>query len=215
MNKSYFFVLVGISLIFASCSARISGIIHENGSADVAVRASLEPKTAALLQSFSRNPSASVIDGASIGASAAAAPGIVSAQFRNINPIAIDGNLKINKIDEFLLAEEPGADTYRFVRYNQNAGAGSLTINLDLSKGPLIISLFSPDVADYLSAIMAPLATGETLSVSEYLALVSTVYGSNVSSEIKNAIVHIDFTVPGTVTSVKGGTFTKNQANFS
>jgi hypothetical protein len=92
---------------------------------------------------------------------------------------------------------------------------GSLSINLDVTKGPLIISLFSPDVADYLSAIMAPLATGEVLTVSEYLDLVSSVYGVSVANEIKNAAISINLTVPGMIQRVKGGTFSRNQAQFS
>jgi hypothetical protein len=215
MKKLFLFVCIGLSVIFVSCSARISGIIHENGSADVSIRASLEPKTAALLQSFSPVSGAFSIDGASIGRSASAAPGVSSAQFRNINPTTIDGTINIDKIDDFLLISESSVGTYRFITYNQNANEGSLSINVDLTKGPLIISLFSPDVAAYLAAIMAPLATGEALSVAEYLFLVSTVYGSNVSNEIKNAVVNIDLSVPGTIKSVKGGTFSGSKASFA
>jgi hypothetical protein len=215
MYKLFLLISFAFSLLFVSCSAKISGIIHENGSADVSIRAALEPKTAALLQSFSANPEAPLIDAASIGTSAEAAPGVNSAQFKNINPITIEGTIKIDQIDDFLLTTESSIDTYRFVKYNQTANEGSLTINLDLTKGPDIISLFSPDVTAYLEAIMAPIATGEVLTVSEYLELVTSVYGSNVSAEIKNALVNIDFTVPGTIKSVKGGTFSKNQAVFS
>lgn len=215
MYKQLFLMSLGFSLFFVSCSARISGVIHESGSADLSIRASLEPKTAALLQSFSSNPGDFSIDGASIGISASAAPGVSSAQFKNINPTAIEGTISIDKIDDFLFTSESGFDTYRFVRYNQNAGEGSLSINLDLTKGPLIVGFFSPDVADYLSAIMAPLATGEVLTVSEYLDLLAAIYGGTVSAEIKNALVSIDLRVPGTIKSVKGGTFTQNQANFS
>lgn len=206
--------------MFVSCSARIEGVIHENGSADVSVRASLSPKTSALLRSFSPNldslnPDAFLIDGASIGTSASAAPGVRSAQFRNIDPVTIEGSVEIDKIDDFLLSRESSLDAYRFVTYRNNSGEASLSINLDLTKGPLITSLFSPDAADYLSAIMAPLATGEVLTVSEYLDLVSSVYGGAVSNEIKNAAVTINFTVPGTITSVKGGTYAGNHAVFS
>ncbi|MDR2900965.1 MAG: hypothetical protein LBV20_05555 [Treponema sp.] len=215
MYKPFLFLILGLSLLFVSCSARISGTIHENGSADLSIQASLEPKTAALLQSFSPNSGDFSIDSASIGASASAAPGVSSAQFVNINPTSIDGTIKIEKIDDFLLTSESSIDAYRFIQYEQNAEEGSLSINVDLTKGPIIISLFSPDVADYLSAIMAPLATGEVLSVAEYLDLVSTIYGSTVSNEIKNAIVNIDLVVPGTIQSVKGGTFVNNRAHFS
>ncbi len=215
MYKPFFLVSAALSLLFVSCSARISGNVYENGSADVYIQTSLEPRTAALLQSFSRNQGSFSIDSAAIGTSAAAAPGIASAQFKNIGASAIDGSIKISNIDDFLLTEESRSNAYRFVSYTRSTGEGSLSINLDLTKGPLIISLFSSDVADYLSAIMAPLATGEVLSAADYLDLVTSVYGGNVSNEIKNALVSISLTMPGAVKSVKGGTFTGNQANFS
>jgi hypothetical protein len=41
------------------------------------------------------------------------------------------------------------------------------------------------------------------------------VYGSNIAAEIKNALITIDLTVPGTIKSVKGGTFANNRAAFS
>ncbi len=202
-------------LLLVSCSSQISGIIHENGSADISVLSSLEPRTTALLQSFSKNEGGFVIDSAAISMSAAAAPGVSSARFENIDLTTIEGTINISQIDEFLLAEESNFDAFRFIKYEQNAGEGSLSINLDLSKGPLIISLFSTDVSDYLSAIMAPLATGEVLSVREYLDLVVSVYSSNVANEIENAVVHIDISVHGLVKSVKGGTFSGSKARFS
>ena len=215
MFKPFLLLSLGVSLLFVSCSAHISGTIYENGSADVSIRASLEPKTAALLKSFSQDPGDFSIDGAAIGKSMISTPGIGSVQFRNIDPSTIDGTIKINKIDDFLVAGESKIDAYRLAKYTQNTGGGSLSISLDLAKGPELISLFSSDVADYLSAIMAPIATGEVLTVQEYLGLVTSVYGSGVSNEIKNAMVAISFSMPGTVKSVKGGTFVKNQANFS
>ncbi len=215
MFKPFLVLSLGLSLFFVSCSARMTGVIHESGAADISIRASLEPKTAALLKSFSQSPGDFSIDGAAIGKSMAAAPGISSALLQNMDPTTIDGPVKISKIDDFLVTGTSKNDVYRLARYTQNSGGGSLTINLDLSKGPELIGLFSSDVADYLDAIMAPVATGEVLTVKEYLDLVTSVYGGNISNEIKNAMVTISLTMPGTVKSVKGGGFVKNQANFS
>jgi hypothetical protein len=215
MCKPFVLISLGFSLLFVSCAAKISGVIHENGSADISITASLEPKTAALLQSLSANSGSFFVDAASIGISATAAPGVSSAQFKNINSIAVEGHITIEKIDDFLLLTESSGGNYRFVSYRQNSSEEALSINLDLTRGPDIINLFSSDVASYLEAIMAPLATGEVLTVAEYLDLVTSVYGSNVSNEIKSAVVSIDFTVPGSIKTVKGGSFAKDKAVFS
>ena len=212
MIKPFLCVCLALSLFFISCSARISGNVRENGSAEVTIHSSLEPKMAALLKSFSQTEGDFSIDGAAIGKSMAAAPGIESALFWNEGPSTVSGTIKISKIGDFLVLS---GSNYRFINYIQTDSGGSLAIELDLKYGPELISLFSMDVSDYLAAIMAPVATGEVLTVAEYLDLVTSVYGAGVSNEIKNARINLSLTVPGTVKAAQGGTFSKNQAQFN
>jgi hypothetical protein len=77
-----------------------------------------------------------------------------------------------------------------------------------------MLLLVSPDVSDYLSALMAPVATGEELSKQDYLALVSSVYGKGIAAEIADARVSLDLELPGTVLSAPGGTFSGRRASF-
>ena len=85
---------------------------------------------------------------------------------------------------------------------------------MDRSAAPGILARLSPEGADYLSALMAPAATGETLSKTDYLALVESVYGKGVAGEIAAAKVSAALTLPGQIRSVKGGTSSGREARF-
>jgi hypothetical protein len=62
---------------------------------------------------------------------------------------------------------------------------------------------------------MAPAATGEPLSKVEYLDLVGSFYGKALADEIAAARITISIGFPGTVSSVKGGSFSGTQARFN
>jgi hypothetical protein len=87
-------------------------------------------------------------------------------------------------------------------------------VHLDRESGPEIIGLISRDAADYLSTLMAPLATGEKLTKTEYLALVSSIYDKAVADEIARSKLSAVFAVPGRVRSARGGAFTGREARF-
>jgi hypothetical protein len=201
-----------LSLCLFSCSSQINGVLYADGSADLTLRASLEPRMAALLRSFSVVSGAqgeTVLDGPAIGRSMAASPGIGSVSFRNSGPATIEGTIAISRVDQFL-----SGGRFRFIRYEQGASGGVLTISLDRSSGPQLISLISGEVGDYLSALMAPVATGIALSREEYLEAVASLYTKAVADEIRGAMVVAVFDFPGPVGSVRGGVFSGSRVRF-
>jgi hypothetical protein len=139
----------------------------------------------------------------------AAAPGIRSVSLHNTAPAAVNGEIQISRIDEFLSLPGGGG---QFIRYTPVPGR--LSITLDRSSGPRIIALLSTEVADYLSALMAPVVTGEQLSQEEYLNLVVSVYGKAIADEIAAAQLFIAINFPGPLQSVRGGTFSGRRAEF-
>jgi hypothetical protein len=221
-KKSLFFCLG--ALLFSSCAARIAGTVEAAGSGDFVVSAALRPRISLLIRSFSAamgdgTAPEYIIDGAAIAASMAAAPGIASVSFRNTDPAAIEGPVKISRIEDFLAAAG-GPDTKKgFVTFEQaapgTAGPSRCVISLNRDTGPEILSLISPDVSDYLSALMAPLATGEALTKDEYFALVSSIYGPAVADEIRSGSIYASIQFPGPVSAVKGGSWSGNQAEFN
>ena len=211
----------------ASCTAQINGSLKGDGQADLQIRAALEPRMTALIgglaaASGTAQPGAPILDGPAIAASMSSAPGVASASFKNTAPAAIEGPVKIAKIGDFLApgtaaAAVPG--TASFITFEQNArggaAGGKCTINLSLASGPEILALISPEISDYLSALMAPLATGETMTKSQYLILVSSVYSRNVADEIAKAVIRASIEFPGPVQSAQGGTFSGRRAEFA
>ena len=220
-------ILVIILLFMSGCSGRINGSLNRDGSAELSLEMSLEPRMTALLRSLAalasggipRDRNAPVIDGPAIAFSMAAAPGIESVTLENRSPSSVAGNIRISRIDEFLaLPDAAGASNggKRFITLESvKDGDSRLSIAMDRYTAPLILAMISEDIRDYLSALMAPAATGETMSRSEYLELVGAIYGKALSDEIAAARITATIGFPGRISSVKGGVFTGAQARFN
>ena len=201
---------------FCSCVARIEGVMSDGGAASVTLVTSLEPRTLGLLSSIrnfmGESSGTQVLDANSISRSMAAAPGIQSVSLKNIGPEALEGTISISHVGDFLVS---GSD--RFIAYTQGRtpGTSSIIISLDLETSPVIISMLSPDVMEYLSALMAPAATGERLTKSEYLDLVSSIYGRPMSDEIAAARINAFIEFPRPPSKVTGGNARGRIAEFS
>ncbi|MDR2418590.1 MAG: hypothetical protein LBD79_06005 [Treponema sp.] len=205
-----------IVVLFVSCSAQINGCLNVDASADVTLHAALEPRMATLIRALSRagsGTSTQIIDGPSIGRSMAVAPGIKAVSFTNVNSTAIEGTISLYRVDEFLALPSRAVAT-RFITYEQSGEGGQITIHLDRSSGPQIIPLISRDVVDYLTALMAPVVTSETLSSADYLNLVTMVYGKPVADEMAAARIRASIAFPGTIIAIKGGVAADNRAEF-
>ena len=214
-----------ILLFFTSCNARINGVLTRNGQADLQISASLEPRMASLLRrladvSGSDQSGILLLDGPAISASFLSASGVSSAALKNISSNDIEGPVKILNLNEFLSGSfggSLGGSQKSFIEFSQSnsSGTGRCTISLNLDSGPSILALISPDVTDYLSALMAPIATGEILTKEEYLSLVSSVWGKGIADEIAGAKLLASIEFPGIITKVKGGGFSGKKADFN
>jgi hypothetical protein len=229
-QKPGFFLCLGgaVVLLLSSCAAHITGKLDPDSSGDFFITAALQPRVSALIRSLSavmgeESPPEFILDGGALAQSMSAAPGIASVSFRNTGPAAIEGPVKISRIGEFLApagASGSGAGE-GFITFDQalpgsssGDGGSRCTIRVDRESGPEILSLISPDVSDYLSALMAPIATGELLTKEEYLGLVASLYGKAVADEISRASIRASIEFPGPVTAVRGGTWSGRRAEF-
>ncbi|MCL1931295.1 MAG: hypothetical protein FWF55_05725 [Treponema sp.] len=209
------FALWYTSCACTSCAAQINGALKGNGQADLQIRTALEPRMTALITGFAAasgaaQPGALLLDGPAIAASLSAAPGVASASFKNTSPAAIEGPVKIAQISEFLA---PGKA--QFITFEQKASGGQCTITLSRDTSPEILALISPEVSDYLSALMAPIVTGETLTGAQYLMAIGSVYGRGIADEIEKATIRASIEFPGSVQSAKGGTVSGKRANYA
>jgi hypothetical protein len=213
MKQSFFLPLV--LLLLGSCAGRIQGSLDTNGSGDFIVNTVLQPRISTLIRSLSAlggdmRQDSPIIDGTAIAASMAAVPGIASVSFHNSAANAIEGPVKIARISDFLASGGSG-----LIAFEQGKTGGRCSININHDSGPKILSLLSPQIAAYLSALMAPIATGEAMPKPEYLALVATVYGAAIADEISKSTIQVSIEFPGPVRSVQGGTFSGKKAAFT
>ncbi|MDR1858925.1 MAG: hypothetical protein LBQ69_05595 [Treponema sp.] len=211
-------LLLAIFTLCASCAARINGSLLADGQADLNVYASLEPRMTMLIAGLAAasgavQPGAPLLSGPSISASMSAAPGVASVSLANRTPAAVEGPVKISRLSDFLA---PGG-ARGFITFEQGGPSqgGRCAIDISLDTGPEILSLMSPEIGDYLAALMAPLATGEKLTKTEYLALVSSIYSRGIADEIAGAAINASINLPGQVQSARGGTFSGRRAEFA
>jgi len=197
----------------SSCTARIDGNINVNGSAVLSVNVSIGQRAAALIRSLAAaggQESSQILDGQALSKSLSQSPGIESVSFKNTSQTAIDGQIKISNINLFLTE----SDGKRFVNFSQEPAGGKCVFSINLDNSRAILGQLSKDVSDYLNAIMAPAATGEKMTKTEYLELVTSFYNKGISDEISASKVRVSVDFPGAITSVKGGTYSGKKANF-
>ena len=219
VNKYFLAVVTAVLLLFLpSCASQINGSLAGEGQADLGINAELKPNMSALIKRFAAlsgttKPDAPLLDGPSLAVSMAKAPGIASVSFTNKTPSSIEGSVKISRINDFLSS----GNTSGLVTYEQknSAGEGYCAINLKLASGPQMLGLISPEIARYLAALMAPIATGDVMTKPEYLALVTSVYGKNITDEISSSVIRVSVNFPGTIQRVKGGTYSGRRADFN
>jgi len=202
-----------IAVFASSCTAKIDGNISANGSATMTVSISLGQRVTALIQSIAAaggQEHAQILDGQSIARSMSQAPGIESVTFKNNSPSAVDGQIRIKQINTFLLV----ADDKGFVTFEQARSGGKCVFSINIDNGSAILKHLSADVNDYLNALMAPIATGEKMTKTEYLELVASFYNKGISDEIASSRIRVTVEFPGAVTSAKGGSFSGKKATF-
>jgi len=204
-----------LAALLASCSARIDGVVRDGGAAELKVQTALEPRTAALIRSMrgfmGETSDAPVLDGAAISRSLAAAPGVRSASLINTGPQALNGNILISSLSDFLALSGAGSQLGVFT---EGRDASSIVVTLDRDSAPALISRLSLEVEDYLMALMAPVVLGDRSTRLEYLALISSVYGRPLANEISEAVIHATIEFPRPIKAIRGGTAAGRQAAF-
>jgi hypothetical protein len=211
--------------VLSGCSAWVEGTLKEGGAAGLSVRASMEKRISALIRGFSEftgaQADAPVPDAGIITLSLTGAPGIEKASFRNTSPESFEGTIRVSRIDEFLAVS--GGKGRKFITLEESASggrpSGRLALNLDFESAGEILPLFSAEIRDYLSVILAPVALGEKQSRADYLKDVAFFFGKAdgpvIAAEIAAARIGLAVDFPGPIIAVEGGTFSGRRAEFS
>ena len=210
IKKAYVVIFALCSVLFLSCEARIEGTMAADGSASLTVNTGLFPRTAALIQNLfaAAGQDGQALNGPEIANSMAGAPGLASVELRNTSSTALTGQARISRISEFLSA----AGERGFITFERRGSGVRCEINIDRDNGHKILALLSPQINDYLNALMAPIVTEEIINKEEYLVLISTFYNRSIADEIARSMIRASIDFPGQVTSVTGGTFSARRA---
>jgi hypothetical protein len=213
MKVRYFLILAIAIIPLFSCAARIEGSVYQDGSGVFSVEMNIGPRMTSMIRSF--NSAAGQNDGLILNGPAIAKSmsmeGITSVTLKNTSPSAVEGEFRIRDINQFLAAGDKGS----FISFIQGSNGGNCKIDININNGPAILENLSPEIADYLNALMAPVATGEVMSKSEYLDLVSSFYNRAISDEIASSMISASIYFPGNITRVTGGTSTGRRADFN
>ncbi|MDR2803301.1 MAG: hypothetical protein LBB22_03305 [Treponema sp.] len=217
-----FIIMVMASCI--SCSTRIDGEIHSNGSAGLKLSSILLPNISRLLKTLAVNGGSAneipVLDAGLLNKAIARITGVETAALRNTAADSVDGRIAISSLSIFLgrlsgsLPVENSAKRVPFAVLKQTDYGGNLTVTINRDTGRDFLSLISTELLDYLSALMAPVATGEVISKTEYLELVASVYGRAIADELSQAKISLSIDFPGPVENVRGGTYRGSRVEF-
>ncbi|TCW61775.1 hypothetical protein C5O22_05175 [Treponema sp. J25] len=207
-NRTLFLVWLG-ALVFWSCAdGRLAVKLDSPQAATIQFSFALGEKTLNLIRNLSGNPNLG-IDNRPIEEGLKDLPGVERVSLKSVSPSALEGTLQMNNIPLFLNRIPVG--TVSFL----SSGGGTLELQFSRNHREALLALFSPDVRDYLDALMAPVMTGERLSRKEYLSLLESVYGVALRREIEQSRLRVSCTVPGTITTITGGTSDGKVGNFS
>ena len=202
-------------MAFFSCHAKIDGVVKDGGAADLKLKAALGNRTTALIRSLrffmGEGAEKPILDGPAIARSMALAPGIQSVELQNADSQNLEGTIIISNLSNFLALS---AGKGRFITFTEGRDASSLVITLERDYAPEIISLLSPEVEEYLSALMAPVVLGEAMTRQEYLALVASIYGPPLSGEIAASRIKASIEFPRLIRSIRGGRASGKLAEF-
>lgn len=218
MGKFSVLFFAPLLALFLSCATQIDGAVRGGGAADVTVDTSLQPAAVALVRSIQgfmgAAADAPILNAGEISLSIAAAPGVQSAALVNSTPNALNGRIAISSIGDFLTLSEASG---QFISFSEGAAAGSssITIMLDRTFAPAVIRQLSPELAEHLALIMAPVVTGENMTRQAYLNLLSMIYGAALANEIAGAAIRVSVQFPRHITAVQGGTAAGNRAEFN
>jgi len=211
--KHFFLLLIAALLPLLSCATNINGALAADSSAALSISVSLGPQMTSLIERLSAaagQVGGPVLDGQEISRSMTQAPGVASVSLRNTGPAAIEGPVRISAISDFLAA----AGNRGFISFEQSAAGGRCQIYISRENGPAIIERLSPQVADALNALMAPVATGEIMTKTEYLEQIAIFYSRALSDEIAASRIRASIDFPATVTSGTGGASSGRRVNF-
>ncbi|WP_169311891.1 hypothetical protein [Gracilinema caldarium] len=197
-------------LSLSACSVSMVATLRSDQQVDVFFTGSIKPKVASLLNDLSssnQKSTGALISAAEITASFQKVPELALVATKDVAPQGLEGRFRI--VDSEKLSQR-----FLFVQQILVKEESRFSVTLNRESTSQLLSLFTPEIRDYLDALMAPIITGEKLSPADYLTLVTSVYGKTIAQEIASSQITLEVHVPGTICSVLGGSGSGSKAFF-
>ncbi len=204
---------------FTSCSARIDITLLADGAAHSTVDVAFEDHFMRVLANLSGVSDEVIIDPQAINKALAQAPGISSSALVSESGAQLLGQVRAHDFNALFAHTGSerlrGLDAPASVEWcgvaKDKRRSGSVVFSLDRDNAPIFVSTLSPDIVDYLTALMAPLATGEEMDQIEYLDSIEALYGPGVAKEIREGSLTLSFSVPGKIAKASRGSYSGNK----
>jgi hypothetical protein len=210
--------------VCVSCSTRLNCEIYSDGRADMVLNSTLMPAMDGLLKNLAVQSGgengAPVLDASLLNKAFELMTGIESAALRNTAENKVDGRIVISNIGLFfnhaadIVSRQNTIKHAPFAVWEQTPRGGSFKAAINRDTGQQLLSLLTPEFIDYLSALMAPIATGEIIDKDAYLELVGSVYGKTIAAELPRAEILLTIDFPGPVEYIYGGIYRGNHTEF-
>jgi len=236
LNRNIGLLTLGLAILVASsCSAKYDLRLEQQGSAQVSLSATLSPRTVALIAGLSafaqggaggRASSTSApttfraLDTASLSRTLKALSGVSKVDLRNTTPNSVSGGFFIADLERILISApltggKPMTEIASVFKVERSASGGRISMNLSSASAPAFLAALSPEIRDYLEALMAPIAMGEKMGAADYLDLVELVYGPTIASELRTSVITVALELPAPAFNVHGGSSQGTRVDFS
>ncbi len=216
--------IVTILSLASGCVANYHMVLRDNGSADIELSAEMSPRTTILIGNLSDlggsegSEDPNPLDAEILRRSVANSETVVSVHLSNPDSRSVVGSLSFSDLEGFIAAakDDRGSNAQLFyLERMASRKGGRLTISLKREEAPDLLLALSPEITDYLTALMAPVVTGEILTASEYLEIVAAAYGQAVADEIAAGSVEAIIDLPEEPVELAGGKARGKSAVFS
>lgn len=207
-EKIFIPLVFGLVCLFTSCSPVLKVEVAPNGDISYSVESAVAPVIEDTVRSFTgagenlplfnEAQILQALNAAGLEQVSVDAPSnsslVVSAQIDRVVPqtMAI-ANLGSGLVCEDMVPQVAGAIGYC---HSNQAGQRKLVLTISPEVLQQVLAIMPMETVEYLDLLSAPILTGETMSASEYIDLISVVYGDSVAKELKGAAIKILVTVP-------------------
>ena len=213
-RKNIFILLIfGFICLFTSCSPVLKVAVAPNGDISYSVESSVAPIIEETVRSFTgagedlplfnETQILQALNTAGLEQVSVKTPSnsslVISAKIDRVeSKPAVTTNLGSGIVCEDMVPQIAGAIGYC---HSNQAGQRKLALTISPNVLQQIMAIMPLETVEYLDLLSAPILTGETMSASEYIDLISVIYGDSVAKELKNAAIKILVTVPSSVQS--------------